>query len=91
MQLDSHVIREMGDGKVVTWCGEVFLPEGEWELGDGGLCWRCIKRQNEVQEWKVLSEVLEAGAAWEEDPNDGPRRARLRAAIEQLGDWMDPG
>lgn len=86
--LQQHLIRTMGDGKVTTWCGEVFDAHGEWEFGDEGLCWKCMGTESDHTEMMVLSELLEAGYEWIEAPASGA--ARLKRAIEQLGEWMDP-
>ena len=89
-ELEMHTIRKMEGGKVTVWCGEVFDAMEEWELGEGGVCWKCVQRSNEFREWVILAEVVNAGDEWAGAPDDGPKRARLKAAIEQLDAWMNP-
>ena len=90
-ELEQHTIHKMEDGKVTTWCGEVFDASEPWEMGDGGVCWKCVQRSNDFREWVILAEVVQAGEEWMEKPDSGAIRARLKAAIEQLDDWMNPG
>jgi hypothetical protein len=89
--LDPHIIHKMENGIATALCGQTFDATGDWEFGDGGICWKCMERQDTIREMTILNNLLSAGEAWALDPDSGPKRTTLYNALEQLADWMDPG